>query len=168
MTRKSLRCKANVLLLNSSTSLLNWLKGKSRFEQALMFTASQRRGSIRAFLGQARSGMYDTICCIRGISTPELLIASHIVPWSANKRHRIDPENGLCLNALHDRAFDVGLITITPEYKAKLSKRLLNESSNLIAPNYFLAYHGRPITLPERHHPNVDFLQNHNDVIFLG
>jgi len=40
-----------------------------------------------------------------------LLIASHIVPWSKDKQNRLNPRNGLCLSALHDKAFDRGMIS---------------------------------------------------------
>jgi putative restriction endonuclease len=56
---------------------------------------------------------YNNSCCITGISNTELLIASHIVPWSKDEKNRLNPMNGLCLNALHDKAFDCGLITIS-------------------------------------------------------
>jgi len=111
-------------------------------------------------------GMYDTTCCITGISASELLIASHIVPWSVDERYRLDPENGLCLNALHDRAFDAGLITVTPDYRVKLSRQLLKEKSKEVLTKYFLAYQDQSIILPERYYPNAEFLQYHNDVIF--
>jgi putative restriction endonuclease len=68
---------------------------------------------------------YNSSCCITGINNPELLIASHIVPWSKDEKNRLNPMNGLCLNVLHDRAFDAGLITISAEdYKFKVSSRL--------------------------------------------
>ena len=57
---------------------------------------------------------YEHTCCISGISQPELLVASHIVPWADNKEKRLDPANGLLLNSLLDRAFDQGLITFHP------------------------------------------------------
>jgi len=47
-------------------------------------------------------------CCITGLSIPEFLVSSHIVPWSKNKENRLNPRNGLCLNSLHDKAFDRG------------------------------------------------------------
>ena len=56
---------------------------------------------------------YNNCCCITGIENSELLIASHIVPWSKDEKNRLNPMNGLCLNALHDKAFDIGLITIS-------------------------------------------------------
>ena len=47
---------------------------------------------------------YDSTCCVSGLKDERLLIASHIVPWAEDKKNRLNPENGLCLSALHDRA----------------------------------------------------------------
>ena len=58
--------------------------------------------------------IYGDSCCITGIAIPELLIASHIMPWASHPNQRLDPRNGLCLNALHDRAFDRGLYPWMP------------------------------------------------------
>ena len=49
---------------------------------------------------------YKSTCCLTGIAVPDLLIASHIVPWADDPKNRLNPCNGLCLNALHDKAFD--------------------------------------------------------------
>ena len=51
---------------------------------------------------------YNTKCAITSIDIPELLLASHIMPWSKNEEHRLNPENGICLSALYDMAFDKG------------------------------------------------------------
>ena len=51
---------------------------------------------------------YSFKCCITGLDVPELLNASHIIPWSKDEANRMNPRNGLCLNAIHDRAFDRG------------------------------------------------------------
>jgi len=58
--------------------------------------------------------LYNKKCCITGLNIPDLLIASHIIPWSQDEKNRLNPRNGLCLNAMHDRAFDKGYITIIP------------------------------------------------------
>ena len=51
-------------------------------------------------------------CPLTGISTPALLVASHIKPWrDCTPLERLDPDNGLLLSALADRLFDRGLIT---------------------------------------------------------
>ena len=76
----------------------------------------------QGFFRSAVLSAYRSTCCITGINVPELLTASHIVPWSEDVLNRTNPQNGLCLNALHDRAFDRGLITITEDLKVKLSR----------------------------------------------
>ena len=58
---------------------------------------------------------YNARCCISGLAVPQLLIASHIVPWSMDAKNRLNPQNGLCLSALHDKAYDLGLITVLPD-----------------------------------------------------
>lgn len=59
---------------------------------------------------------YNTTCCITGINQAEFLIAGHIRPWGIDEKNRLNPRNGIAINALHDKAFEAGLITITPEY----------------------------------------------------
>ncbi|MGI0086127.1 MAG: HNH endonuclease, partial [Nitrososphaerales archaeon] len=56
----------------------------------------------QSFFRAAVLAAYSSKCCITGLSTPELLTASHIVPWSVDEKNRTNPSNGLCLNALHD------------------------------------------------------------------
>ncbi len=111
---------------------------------------------------------YGNSCCVTGIKTPELLIASHIKPWkdSDEKTERTNPENGLCLNALHDKAFDQGLITIDKNYRlivsSSLKKAIMDENTK----NWFFSYANSKIALPDKFVPSPDFLEYHNDVIF--
>ena len=56
---------------------------------------------------------FNNQCCITGITETELIVASHILPWSKDKGNRLNPKNGLALNYLHDKAFDCGLLTVT-------------------------------------------------------
>jgi hypothetical protein len=55
-------------------------------------------------------------CCLSKIGPPDLLIASHIVPWSKHTQHRGDSRNGLLLNALLDKAFDKGYFQYPMKY----------------------------------------------------
>lgn len=51
-------------------------------------------------------------CPLTGIEEPELLRASHIVPWAeCSDEERLNVYNGLLLSALWDAAFDKGLVT---------------------------------------------------------
>ena len=60
------------------------------------------------FFRTAVLAAYDSKCCITDLAIPELLNASHIKPWAKDTLNRVNPRNGLCLNVLHDRAFDRG------------------------------------------------------------
>lgn len=66
---------------------------------------------------------YNNRCCVTGLSKTDLLVASHIKPWkvSDEQTEQTNPSNGLCLNSLHDKAFDRGLITITYDFKIWIS-----------------------------------------------
>lgn len=110
---------------------------------------------------------YQYKCCITGLNITALLNASHIVPWSKDPQHRVNPRNGLCLNALHDRAFDRGLLTITEDYKVKISPTIKGEEHRIIQ-DYLLKYDGMKINLPNKFTPDQELLTYHRVNIFLG
>jgi putative restriction endonuclease len=109
---------------------------------------------------------YDYRCCITGLDQPELLIASHIVPWSKDSKNRLNPKNGIALNALHDKAFDKGFITITEDYKIKVSSLLLKKGSTESIKQNFSQFHNKEIIFPQKFMPDVEFLKYHNHVCF--
>ncbi len=91
---------------------------------------------------------YNSNCCVTGITNQQLLIASHIKPWSKCKDYeKANPQNGLCLNALHDKAFDKGLITVNSDYTVRTSK-ILKQSSNQVIKDFFIKYEGNKIEIP--------------------
>ena len=107
---------------------------------------------------------YDGRCCITGLPLPELLVASHIIPWAADPANRMNPRNGLCLNALHDRAFDTGLIAIDDTCRVMLSprvRRLESDDAHLLRD-----FEGRRITLPRRFVPDQALLARHRREVF--
>lgn len=97
---------------------------------------------------------YKNQCCITGLAITELLVASHIIPWSKNLKEGCNPENGLCLNALHDKAFDKGLITITEDFKVLVSEKLLSRKKEKVITDYFVPYHQKEIIKPDRFLPH--------------
>ena len=110
---------------------------------------------------------YNNKCCITGLDISTLLVASHIIPWSKNEQERLNPRNGLCLNSIHDRAFDKGLITITNDFKIKLSDAILAKKKDITIQTFFLKYDNQTITLPDRYLPNTEFLEWHYQNIFI-
>jgi putative restriction endonuclease len=112
---------------------------------------------------------YSNQCAITGLKVDQLLIASHIIPWSVNEKERLNPSNGICLNALHDNAFDAGLIAINPaDYTIVLSDRLKQKKviSQALETN-FIAYENKQIHLPAKFVPQPEFLDWHLKNIFV-
>jgi len=129
-------------------------------------TVKVRRG--QQFFRQAVLNAYDVRCCISGINIPRLLVASHIKPWGKFPDDRLNPKNGLCLSALHDAAFDAGLITLDDALNVVLSKNLRRFFPQASLEQNFVPFEGKPIRLPEKlAEPDGDFLGYHRDHIFL-
>lgn len=113
---------------------------------------------------------YGNACCITGLKNKELLIASHIKPWSVSdeKTERTNPSNGLCLNAMHDKAFDRGLITIDQKFRIVNSRFIKEEVMDNKTREWFSFYDGKEIILPDKFIPKKEFIEYHNDIIFKG
>ncbi len=118
------------------------------------------------FFRRAVLSSYRGRCCLSGLSDVRLLMASHIVPWSDDKANRLNPSNGLCLSAIHDKAFDRGLITLSDEFEVMLSDQLKRNDDAFVA-QIFLPLEGRKIELPEKFIPSTAFLSRHRNEIFL-
>jgi len=121
----------------------------------------------QAFFRRAVLAAYQEQCCITGLAVPDLLNASHIIPWREN-RERVNPSNGLCLNALHDRAFDRGLITVRATGIVEVSAELMTCAPTGEAHRFLTDSHGAKIQMPDKFKPTAEFLDYHNREIFLG
>jgi len=103
----------------------------------------QRRG--QNYFREIVLNNYDNRCAITGMPIRDLLIASHILPWSGHESERLNVRNGIALNRLHDAAFDQGLIAFDDDLRLILSKRLksfLPQDSVVI---HFETYEGRAL-----------------------
>ena len=105
---------------------------------------------------------YEATCCITGLRVRELLVAAHIVPWASEPASRMDPSNGLCLNSLHDRAFECGLVVIDDDYRVRVSARL-RDAEGGPAVDFLRESDGRLLQLPARVLPGRDFLRRHRE-----
>ncbi|MGV3539061.1 MAG: HNH endonuclease [Rufibacter sp.] len=113
----------------------------------------------QAFFRRTVLASYNSTCCITSLQTPALLVAGHIRPWSIDEKNRLNPTNGLVMNALHDKAFETGLLTITPDYQIKISPSL--RKSRNAHDDFFLKYDNKNIILPSKFLPNKEFLDYH-------
>ena len=106
---------------------------------------------------------YDGKCALTELDVPELLVASHIVPWSEDRTVRIAPQNGICLNALHDRAFDQGFITFDDDYSVVYSQKLPNTAREALK-----SFGSDRLRLPARFIPDPALLAFHRKNKFRG
>jgi len=93
-------------------------------------------------------------------------LASHIIPWSKNEEERLNPENGICLSALYDRAYDKGYIGITEKFEILLSPLLKKKQKEDYYQKYFAPLQNAKIMMPQKYHPKKEFLQFHLEEVF--
>jgi putative restriction endonuclease len=130
----------------------------------ILRTVRARR--VQAFFRAAVLASYDYHCALTGLAVPELLNASHIIPWRMDVKRRADPRNGICLNVLHDRAFDRGLIMLNDELRVIVSETVNSDASNPFAAETFRTVNGRQLRMPERFAPDRSALAWHRDHVF--
>lgn len=106
---------------------------------------------------------YDGKCALSELDVPELLVASHIVPWSEDSTVRMAPQNGICLNALHDRAFDQGFITFDDDYTVVYSRKLPNTAREALE-----SFGSDRLRFPARFIPDPALLAFHRQNKFRG
>lgn len=118
---------------------------------------------VQDFFRKAILGSYESRCALTGLAVPDLLIASHIIGWSDNEARRADPTNGICLNALHDKAFDRHLLTFDEDYRVVLSSALKSKEAPEFQSHNFERLEGKPLRLPHRFLPDSVALAKHRE-----
>lgn len=139
-----------------------------KFEGATDTTRIVAVRLAQSFFRRTVLASYERRCCITDIALPQLLIASHIVPWSSHAEQRTNPRNGLCLSRLHDAAFDRGLITFDEDCRLVLSKPLKEAVTNAVLTASFARYEGERARLPTKFAPDAALLRHHREYVFCG
>ena len=78
----------------------------------------RRRQGQAAFSARVRVN-YRHKCCFPGcpVADGKFLVGAHIDRWTDSADFRGDPANGLCMCLLHDKAFEIGLFTLTDDFR---------------------------------------------------
>lgn len=124
---------------------------------------TERQAIVKSRIGQGqfRENLLSKYgkCVITGVNIPQVLVASHIKPWAACDNREIN--NGLILSATYDRLFDSGLISF-------------NEHGNLLISKFVSDANRALLSLDAKREYQIgyssfmrDYLQYHNDVIYL-
>jgi hypothetical protein len=106
---------------------------------------------------------FDGRCALTGIDAPALLVASHIVGWAVAPEHRVNPRNGLCLNRLHDAAFDRHLITFDEQLRLVLGRALRERMPGADFDHLFSRHEGQPLRGVARHEISRELLRRHQE-----
>lgn len=121
---------------------------------------------VQRFFRETVLVSYENRCALSGIAVPELLNASHIIPWAQDVKRRADPRNGLCLNALYDRAFDRGLISFDDDLRVLVSPALRSADAPRLQREALIGLEGRELRGPVRFMPDREALAWHRSTMF--
>ncbi len=120
------------------------------------------QGAFRVLVTDA----YQRRCAITGEKTLPVLEAAHIRPYGQDGPHSV--KNGILLKSDFHTLFDDGYLTITPDLKVEVSQRLHNDYGN--GKDYY-KHHGQPLLIipgQESQLPSRQFLEWHNEHVYLG
>lgn len=103
-------------------------------------------------------------CCLTGAKENELLVASHIIPWSTKIETRLSPHNGLCLSVLYDNLFDEGYFTLTETNEVIITPRI--NSLSIQTQQWLIQISGKKIASPKKYEISKAALEHHRNNIF--
>lgn len=164
-------------LVKESQSLLVKYKAKTYYEKEIEIPIissppkTEKQATVKIRIGQSFFrktvlSSYERKCCICQNDLSQLLIASHIIPWSESKEKRIDPQNGLSLCILHDKAFDKGLLSFKDDYRITISS-LVKKSKSEFVQQVITDFENASLVLPSRFLPSLENLLWHHRNIFI-
>jgi putative restriction endonuclease len=130
--------------------------GERRFGKAQIRLPRLGQGAFRIIVADS----YQRSCALTSSRILHILDSAHIRPYAEGGTH--SPTNGLLLRQDVHTLFDRGYITVTPEYKIEVSKKIREEFNN---GDEYYAMHGKPIHLPDldQFKPSREALLWHNN-----
>lgn len=132
-------------------------------------TQAQRRVRVtqHLFRDMVLSG-YACKCSVCTLPIRQLLVASHIVGWAADAANRMNPRNGICLCALHDRAFDAGILDVDEQYVIRITDHVRLDRNNPAVKTMLHRFNGERIKLPDRWLPDPELLTKRRQLLGIG
>lgn len=159
---KALWERAQLVLRSRTTETMYSGEGKSPvYGEPILIHPRLGQGAFRILV----TDTYQRRCAVTGEKVLPVLEAAHIRPVAQGGDHRID--NGLLLRSDFHTLFDRGYVTVRPDHKLQVSRRLKSEFDN---GEHYYEFQGTKIWLPPHveNHPKREFLEWHADTVFLG
>lgn len=141
---------------------LTLVEPETQYGKSILVKLRLGQGAFRILVTDA----YNRKCAISGERTLPVLEASHIKPFAKSGRHLIS--NALLLRSDIHKLFDSGYLTITPDFKVEVSKRIKEEFEN--GKEYYRFHGGDLYNLPNNlmNKPEKQFVDWHNANVFKG
>ena len=136
-------------------------EAQARFGEPQLVRPRLGQGGFRILV----TDTYNRRCAITGERTLPALEAAHIRPYGEGGEH--DARNGLLLRRDIHSLFDAGYVTVTPDARFEVSRRIKEEFEN---GRHYYELHGKPIFAPidVRRRPDPGALRWHNENAFRG
>lgn len=153
------RCLDVASTLGAVPSWIPDAQERARFGKPILIQPRLGQGAFRLAVFDA----YDRRCSVTGEHSAPVLEAAHIKPYSAGGEHLVS--NGLSLRRDLHRLFDLGYVTIRPNYSFEVGERLRTEYDN---GKVYYELNGRTAHVPKAAdlRPAEEFLTYHNEQIY--
>jgi putative restriction endonuclease len=137
------------------------IEQQARYGEPVLVKPRLGQGAFRTLV----TDNYRRRCAVSGERTLPALDAAHIRPFSAGGPH--EASNGILMRRDIHSLFDLGYVTITPELKFEVSRRIREEYEN---GRHYYALHGSGVAVPEpvELRPDPSALSWHNEHRFKG
>lgn len=122
-----------------------------------LYLPRRGQGTFRALVTTA----YERRCAITGESTLPVLEAAHIRPVAHEGLH--NTYNGLLLRSDFHKLFDIGLVTVTPEYRVLVSSKIKDLWFNGKAYNRLHGELLAAVPNDQGDRPHAELLRWHNE-----
>ncbi len=134
---------------------------KSRFGEPALIRPRLGQGAFRLLV----TDLYDRRCAITKERTLPALEAAHIRPYAEGGEH--SPSNGILMRRDIHSLFDQGYVTVTPDHRFEVSRRIREEFEN---GRHYYELHGSAITVPSMisQQPDAGALAWHNNNRYFG
>ena len=132
-----------------------------RYGEPVLVQPRLGQGSFRVLVTDA----YNRRCAVSSERTLPVLEAAHIKPYSDLGEHKVT--NGILLRQDIHTLFDKGYLTITPDLKIEVSRRIREEFEN--GRDYY-KYNGQSMHPPQNwmDRPSREYLAWHNETVYRG
>jgi len=133
----------------------------TRYGEPVLVRPRLGQGSFRVLV----TDVYDRRCAVTGERVLPVLEAAHIRPYALGGEHRVD--NGLLLRSDLHTLFDRGYVTVTPDFRLEVSRRIRQDWHN---GNHYYGLHGQAVRVPPHpgDRPAESFLRWHNEQAYLA